>query len=347
MAGSWIDTVWYGTGAGPSLARASLAPLAVAYDTVMSARNAWYDRAGHARPTAVPALSVGNLSVGGTGKTPMSAWCAARLQAMGASPAIVLRGYGDDEPAVHRILNPQVPVIATPDRVLGTARARSSGADVVVLDDAFQHRRAARVADLVLLSADRWRADAAVLPAGPWRESPAGLRRATVLVVTRKAATRAAAAAVAAWAARQAPRVPVAHVQLVFDALVRADTPDDRLSLAALGDADVVAVAGVGDPQAFAAQLSAAGARVTLRAFADHHPYTERDVADLVRLAGTRLVVTTLKDAVKLSPRWPRTAPPLRYVSQRVVVEDGGAALDGALAAVLAARVQSPVVPTD
>nr|MCU0623805.1 tetraacyldisaccharide 4'-kinase [Gemmatimonadaceae bacterium] len=153
--------------------------------------------------------------------------------------------------------------------------------------------------------------------------------------------------AVRAWAARVAPGVPSAVVHLVPDALVRADAPDDVVALASMAGDDVLAVAGIGDPHAFAAQLAQAGLRPTLRAFEDHHPYDDADVAALGRAAGDRPVVTTLKDAVKLSPRWPRTAPPLRYVSQRVVVEDGGAALDGALAAVLAARVQSPVVPAD
>lgn len=347
MTAPWIEAVWYGDGRGARLARAALAPVSLAYEVVTAARNAWYAAPGRALPTAVPALSVGNLSVGGTGKTPMAAWCAAELHRRGAQPAIVLRGYGDDEPAVHRVLNPQVPVIATPDRVLGASRARAAGADLVVLDDAFQHRRAARVVDLVLLSADRWRPDASVLPAGPWRESPGGLRRATVLCVTRKAVSRDAAEAVRAWAARVAPGVPSAVAHLVPDALVRADAAEDTRALASIAGEDVLAVAGVGDPRAFAAQLQAAGARVTLRAFADHHPYDDGDVAALVQAAGTRMVLTTLKDAVKLSPRWPRTAPPLRYVSQRVVVEDGGAALDGALAAVLAARAQSPVVPAD
>lgn len=342
---SWVDAVWYGDGLVARLARGALTPASLAYHAVTSARNAWYGWPGRARATAVPALSVGNLSVGGTGKTPVAAWCAARLRAQGARPAIVLRGYGDDEPAVHRVLNPDVPVIATPDRLLGAERARAAGADVVVLDDAFQHRRARRIADLVLVSADRWRPDLAVLPAGPWRESPVGLRRATAIVVTRKAARAEAALRVAGWATRVAPGVPVAIVHLVPDALVRADAPGASRRLDTLADQDVLAVAGVGDPRAFAEQLRAGGARVQLRAFADHHPYTEADVAALVREAGARPVVTTLKDAVKLSPRWPRTAPPLWYVSQRVVVEDGGPALDGVLAAVLAARANASVAP--
>lgn len=344
---SWVDVVWYGDGAAARLARGALAPAALAYDVVTSARNAWYGRPGRARATAVPALSVGNLSVGGTGKTPVAGWCAARLRALGARPAIVLRGYGDDEPAVHRVLNPDVPVIATPDRLLGAERARAAGADVVVLDDAFQHRRARRIADLVLVSADRWRPDLTVLPAGPWRESPVGLRRATGVVVTRKAAGPEAASRVAAWVSRVAPGVPVATVHLVPDALVRADAHGEAVRLETLAGHDALVVAGVGDPRAFAEQVRGAGVRVTLRAFADHHPYTEAEVAALARAAGTRPVLTTLKDAVKLSPRWPRTAPPLWYVSQRVVVEDGGAVLDGALAAVLAARVRASVVPAD
>src|SRR5690242_15793153 len=86
---------------------------------------------------AIPAVSVGNVTVGGTGKTPVAAWIATELVERGARPAIVLRGYGDDEPLVHARLNPNVPVIVAADRVAGIAQARDTGATIAVLDDAF------------------------------------------------------------------------------------------------------------------------------------------------------------------------------------------------------------------
>ena len=163
---SVVERIWWGDDALARAARLALAPLEGAYRGVIALRGSLYD-AGllPARQTAVPAISVGNLSVGGTGKTPVAAFVASELRARGGKPAIVLRGYGGDEPLVHATLNPGVPVVVSPDRVAGVAEARVLGADVAVLDDAFQHRRAERWADVVLISADRWTDDRRLLPA--------------------------------------------------------------------------------------------------------------------------------------------------------------------------------------
>jgi tetraacyldisaccharide 4'-kinase len=335
-----VERLWYGDDLVAQVVRGALRPAAALYGGVMAVRNALYDlRVARVSPTAIPALSVGNLSVGGTGKTPLAAWCAAELVARGAHPAIVLRGYGDDEPLVHRALNPSVPVVPMPDRIAACARAQAAGCDVAVLDDAFQHRRAARVRDLVLVSADRWRGSVLVLPAGPFREPAAGLQRADVLVVTRKAASAEAVAATVQALGRLAPGVPVAQVTLAADALVRL-ADGATASLDTLRGEPVLAIAAIGDPAAFAAQLTALGARVTLRQYPDHHRFTEADATRLATAAdGVRHVVCTLKDAVKLGPLWPRGVPAPWYVSQRVVVEAGADALSGAFDAVLAARV--------
>src|SRR5687768_17614484 len=170
---SWtVDRVWFGSGPGSTVARAALYPAELAYALVVNARGALYDRGVlTSRRPALPVLSIGNLTVGGTGKTPIAAWAAAQLLLGGGHPAIVLRGYGGDEPLVHARLNPEVPVVATPHRVAGVLATRERGADVVVLDDAFQHRRIRRHADWVLVSADRWtHRRPHLLPAGPWRE---------------------------------------------------------------------------------------------------------------------------------------------------------------------------------
>jgi tetraacyldisaccharide 4'-kinase len=236
------------------------------------------------------------------------------------------------------VLNPDVPVVTAADRVAGALAAREQGADVAVLDDAFQHRRARREVDLVLVSADRWDGRARLLPAGPWREPLDALRRATLLVVTRKAAAADAAAAAVADLARAAPGVPAAIVHLAPGAL-RAVHGGAELPLAALAGARVLAVSAVGDPRAYAAQLRDAGARVEAESFPDHYPFAARDVDRLVeRAARADRVVCTLKDAVKLGPLWPRAATPLWYVSQRVSVERGAPEVGRALDAVLAAR---------
>ena len=327
--GRAVERAWRGDGSGARLLRAALVPLSWLYAGVVRLRNAGYDRdwlPSHAGP--IPAISIGNLSVGGTGKTPVSAWVAARLLARGARPAIVLRGYGDDEPRVHAILNPDVPVVVSPDRVSGIARAAAAGATVAVLDDAFQHRRARRAADVVLVSADGWHEPLRMLPAGPWREPLRALARATLVVVTRKAAPAERAALVRRRLREVAPSLDAAVLHLVPDALRRTDGADSR-PLADLRGRRVLAIAAIGDPAAFAAQLAEAGATVTLRAFPDHHAFGTGEIEELAEAARTtEFAVCTLKDAVKLGTRWPADRVPLWYVSQRVVPEAGEEALE-------------------
>jgi tetraacyldisaccharide 4'-kinase len=301
-------------------------------------------RTGLRRPRslALPAVSVGNLTVGGTGKTPVAAWIAGSLVRRDAKPAIVMRGYGEDEPLVHERLNPDVPVVVSPDRVRGAERAATLGADVVVLDDAFQHRRAARQADIVLLSADRWTPSPRLLPAGPWREPLSALRRASMVLVTRKAASPAAASAVADTIRHRFAGVPVGVVALGLQEL-RSAAGESTMPLEALAGARVLAIVAIGDPSAFLRQMAATGATVRAAVFADHHAYTHAEVARLTSMmAAGEIPVCTLKDAVKLATHWPREAPPLWYVSQSVMVEEGRDALDALLTRVLAARPVQP-----
>jgi tetraacyldisaccharide 4'-kinase len=337
---------WYGQGARATAARVALAPAAALYAAGTAARNALYDRGVLAQvEPALPAISVGNLSVGGTGKTPVAAWIAGELQRRGGRPAIVMRGYGDDEPEVHRRLNPGVLVVVDPDRVSGVHRAALKGADVAVLDDAFQHRRAARLGDVVLISADRWPGAARTLPAGPFREGLAALRRATHVVITRKAASAAAAGALARHVTEAFPTLPVSRIHLAAAGLVDVASGASR-PLAAVAGRPVLAICGVGDPAAFASQLREAGAEVVLRSFQDHHAFTASDVAELAADAAEVAgrggeAVCTLKDAVKLSPRWPSGEPGLSFLSQQVIVEAGRTTLEDLLDTVIHARKPS------
>lgn len=341
--GDWVQTLWAGEGAVARAGRAALFPLELAFAAVSGLRRSLYDaKVFAAEPTAVPALAVGNLTVGGTGKTPIAAWFARRLRDGGATPGIVLRGYGNDEPDVHRTLNPDVEVIVSPNRVAGSYEAKRRGCDLVVLDDAFQHRRAGRVADVVVLSADAWTEDRRrLLPAGPWREPLRAARRASLAIVTRKAATIHRAALVHE-AIRAAMPTPVAIVHLAPDRLALVGGSAHQPTSALHGQT-VLAISAIGDPRAFHAQLTAAGARVVAAAFRDHHAYTTEDVTALVRRGATcDRAVCTLKDAVKLGPLWPGSTP-LWYVSQRVDVERGIGLLNDVVATMLAVRsVPSP-----
>ena len=359
----WAESVWYGAGPTARTVRAALAPLGALFGGVVAVRGRLFDRgvlATNALP--VPAVSVGNLTVGGTGKTPVAAWIVRELMARGARPAVLLRGVGGDEALVHALLNPDAPVVADADRVRGARTAVRRGADVLVLDDAFQHRRARRDADIVLVAAETFDEHARLLPAGPFREPLTALRRATTVVVTRKSAAsshaRAVAAQLTSYVARGAAAVAVAHLEPA--SLVRWMATRDTAALvdterasaitspvSTLTGVRVLAIAGIGAPDAFAAQLRAVGAMVDLARFPDHHAYDARDVRALVeRSRYADRIVTTLKDAVKLGPLWTRHAGALWYVTQRVTLETGAPALvdvlDAVATAARAAAANSP-----
>ena len=320
---------WESTSPLSNALRLILTPLSWGYAGAIALRNTAYDRGWLAsRTLGLPSVSVGNVTVGGTGKTPIAAWLAERLSALNVRPAILLRGYGTDEPLVHRTLVPQALVITGADRIASALRARELGATALVLDDAFQHRRARRDFDVVLISADRHR-KIRMLPAGPWREPDRALRRATHIVITRKRTTPLRAREIAEYAGRIAPAAQVSIVHLGADSVVKWIGAERRPASALEGKV-VLAISAIGDPRAFEGQLRETGARVATRTFGDHHEFSEGDVRRLTYDAtGAEFAVCTLKDAVKLGPLWPPSAPPLWYLSQTVRVELGAEALDG------------------
>ena len=323
-----VERVWFGNDVIARVARAVLAPSEALYRASMSVREALYDAGVFAtHEPVIPTVSVGNLTVGGTGKTPVAAWIAKELVERGARPAIVLRGYGEDEPLVHARLNPAIPVIVAVDRASGIGRAHDAGATIAVLDDAFQHRRVSRAADLVLVSADQWSPSPRLLPAGPFREPLEALRRATMVLVTRKAASDAQVDLVNESLAEIAPRIPRSTLHLLPEDLRNASAAgeeEQRRPLADLNGREVRAITAIGDPEAFVRQIEALGGRVSAEVFPDHHQFEPDEIAKFARsISPEGLAICTLKDAVKLAHRWPREAPTLWYVSQRVSVERG------------------------
>lgn len=371
MLASFAEYVWYSSTASARIMRNVLRPLSWIFAIAVAKRNRSYDArqtrasaagfSGRSLSAMIPALSVGNLTVGGTGKTPVAAWCVAQLRARGAHPAIVMRGVGDDEWRVHGLLNPRTQVIVSADRTAGMITAQSRGADCVVLDDAFQHRRAKRVVDLVLVSADRWTDDVRLLPAGPFREPLSSLQRASLVVVTVKAASADRLDQTLAAIGLAAPSVPVAVIRLEPGELrlatsVRAGDGIQQLSRGAnvgprkalltrpptwLNGREIHTVSAIGDPGAFEWQLKTLGASVqAAHRFRDHHTFTVHDAAMIARKAhDAGNIVCTLKDAVKLGPLWPAAAPPLWYLSQTVVVVRGEAALNRACDRLVASRL--------
>lgn len=335
---SVVEQIWFDYDALSMVARFAMWPFSRAYAGGVAVRTRLYD-AGvltQAAP-ALPTISVGNLTTGGTGKTPIAAWIASLLASRGERPAIVMRGYGDDEPDVHRLLNPGIPVVVGADRVAGVRQARLLGATVAVLDDAFQHRRIGRDADIALVSVEQLLRPRRLLPSGPWREPLSAARRASLIVLTRKSASLDHAREAAQIVGVEAPRVPIAAVHIAPSKLVSA-TGAESLPLEALRGKRVLAVAAIGEPGLFRGQLEQAHADVSLAAFRDHHAYTEQDVRELAGRAGSSdLVVCTLKDVVKLGGRWPGPSR-LWYVSQQLVVEQGAELVTRLLTRVLEPR---------
>jgi tetraacyldisaccharide 4'-kinase len=301
-----VVRMWAGEGgaAGAAL-RAALRPAEAVYRGVIRLRNAAFDRGWRpARDPGIPVVSVGNLTVGGTGKTPLTAWMVRTLAEAARRPAVVLRGYGDDETREHTELNPDVPVFPAPRRIEGATAAREAGCDVVVLDDGFQHRVLARDLDLVLIAAEQWTPRPRLLPAGRWREGLRALARADAVIVTRKTASDAAAEACIEGIRRRVPHLPIAVAAIRPGALTPVGGDEPR-PLEALAGSDVLAAAGLADPAPFFGQLRAAGLAVEEIAFPDHHPYAAVDGERLADLAAGRPLLVTRKDAVKLRPLLP------------------------------------------
>ena len=273
-----------------------LAPAEPAFRLVVAARNRWYDRR---RPdkAPIPVVSVGNLTVGGTGKTPVIRWLREWFAGLGTRVAVVTRGYGEDEAALYRQWFGRDAVFVGSDRVANVGGARREGYDLALLDDGFQHRRAPRAADILVVAAeDPWRVR--MLPRGPYREPLASARRATHILVTRRTSERSAAEAWVARLSRIAPNVSSSRIEIRM-----GGWHDLAGSPAAPPVGDVLAVCSIARPDAFAAGLSELlpDSDVRLAAFPDHHRFGRRDIAVLSRRRGGRTVVCTSKDAQKLA----------------------------------------------
>ncbi len=317
-------------------ARALLLPPALLHRGVMVARAVAYERGWFAtKALPLPAVAIGNLAVGGAGKTPLAAWVATFYAQRGLRPGILLRGYGADEHRVHERLVPRAVVVPDPDRAAGAERARAAGAQVLVLDDAYQRLDVARDLNVVLLNTENALAAPWPLPAGPWREGWGALRRADLIVVTRRRAPAYEARRLTQRLAARWPAIPVAAVHLALHGFegMRTRRPAKAADLAGKR---VVVAAGIADPASFAVQVRASGAVVQLVAYQDHHTYPPASVAALVQVArGADYVVVTEKDAVKLRDRWPADVPEPLVAVLRLHWELNGEAVERALEGIL------------
>ena len=298
----WLRRSWDGQ-SGPlgRLVIGLLLPMEVLYRGAVSIRNRCYDLdVLPISESGIPVISIGNLAVGGTGKTPVSSWLIARLTTMGHRPALVTRGYGSDEILLHKVRNPNAPVVVQKSKSKGVAYAAREGADVVVLDDGFQHRAAKRNLDLVLLAAEQGAA-ITLLPRGRFREPLSALSRADAIIITRKVATREEACAMGRLAMGMAPKAVLGQIHLRANVWtdLEGGSPPERHGGVPAGD--LLAVSGIAEPDGFHEMVrSTARAVVECMAFPDHHSFSEQDVRWIVERADGRHVVITEKDAVKL-----------------------------------------------
>ena len=328
---------WLWTSRRPDarLVRLALLPAAGLWRGTMAARELAYRRgwlAVHDLP--LPSVAVGNLTVGGSGKTPIAIWIARHYVSRGLVPGILLRGYGGDETLVHQHAVPEAQVIADADRAAGAERALARGAEVLVLDDAYQRLDVRRDLNIAVVSAETTRAVRWPLPAGPWREGLGALDRADAVIVTRKRATsEAARALVADLQGRVRGPVAIAHLGLRY---LEGMVSGTRQPASSLAGKRVVAASGIADPDAFVAQTKATGAAVQVATWKDHHDYRDEDVAWLAHAARRAdHVVITQKDAVKLRNRWPNSVPEPLVAMLDLEWEQGGDRVVAALDAVV------------
>jgi len=280
----------------------ALWPLSLVYGSAARLR-AWLYKCGWLKQKRLnrPVISVGNITVGGTGKTPMVIWLAERLLAQGKRVAILSRGYrgsdgtSDEIELMKQRLQNRVMFGVGAHRYAEGRRLESAGVDLYVLDDGFQHLQLARDVDIVLVDSTRPLQHEFLLPAGPLREPQSALNRATSVVYTRTEQSKLKLDAL--------PRPAPLAVFLANSKLLgfRRRGAGDQQTLHPSLTGSYFAFCGIGNPDAFFADLERWGIRLAgRRSFRDHHRYTRRELSELDReaeIAGCTALVTTEKDA--------------------------------------------------
>ena len=304
---------WYRERPRPSL----LQPLSWLFGAVVGVRRRAYS-AGWLRSVRVarPVVVVGNLTVGGTGKTPLTIWLARELSARGLKVGIVSRGYGGSAGREPRLVEPAsswqelgdeplilsrrtgCPTMVSADRVAAARALIARGVEVILADDGLQHLRLERDCEIVVIDGARGFGNGRLLPAGPLREPLPRLRRADVLIVNGAPAHRSLDVALEGCSA--------IGMRLTAGAAERLDGAQTQ-PLAAFQGQRVHAVAGIGNPQRFFATLRAERIEVIAHPFPDHHPFTARNL----EFGDALPVLMTEKDAVKCTGF---TDPRLWYV---------------------------------
>jgi tetraacyldisaccharide 4'-kinase len=339
------------------LTRAALGALTPGYRAAVAGRNALFDRGWRASVALPrPTIAIGNLTAGGTGKTPVTLDLAQRLMALGHQPAILLRGYKakaghSDEAALYRqaLAETATPpaVVAHGSRVIGAQRAlaQQPGTDVFLLDDAFQHRQVQRDINLVLIDATCPFGYGYLLPRGLLREPVTNLRRADAVLVTRcDQVEPSTLTSLDQTIVNTLGRPPLAHLAHRWTGW---QDQTQSWPIEALAEQPVAAACGIGNPQAFAAMLrQSVGRLLWCQALDDHAAPTRAALLALLQSAersGAQAMVTTDKDWIKWQARLTVQDLPLPiYRPQlRVHYHDGEASLQALLQRTLTASVTS------
>lgn len=335
MDQQWIIAILSGEsrGVGPGMARVGLALVEGPYRVATRLRR-WAYRCGllPSADAGVPVVSVGNITTGGTGKTPMVAWVVRRLRELRRRPAVLMRGYKavggqSDEAEVLRIelgraagllpraaratlmapLPNDVAVFVQADRRAAAREAVEAGADVLVMDDGFQHLRLRRDLDIVLIDATCPFGFGHVLPRGLLREGLSALKAARALVITHAdTPDKPSLDDLRRQLARLAPQ---ATIHAAAHRPTRLTDQDGEVKdVAELAGKRVLAFCGLGNPRQFFDMLKVLGADLAAtQAFDDHVHYGPRELGEVEKLAAARkaeVLVTTQKDAVKLPTGW-------------------------------------------
>ena len=317
------------TGAGAALLRLLLGIAAVGYSLVVRLRNFLYSKGwlkAHRVDAAV--ICVGNITVGGTGKTPLVVWLCKQI-ITNSECAILTRGYKArhascvirrakeerntqyairntqiDEPAMLAESCPQAKVVVNPDRVAGAAEAIGQfGAKVLIMDDGFQHRRLARDLDIIVIDATQPFGYGKMLPAGLLREPVTSLKRAGAVVITR--CDQISEAQLSGLEEELRMINPDMLIAKSIHAAVSARmTDDEEVDVGLLRGRRIFAFCGIGNPGAFLNSIEALGSElVGSKVYDDHHHYTDNCLADIREQAekvGADLVLTTQKDWTKI-----------------------------------------------
>ena len=288
---AWLQRVWYTEAPSGFLLR----PFSWVYEAVVRVRYALYRR-GWLRTIALgpPVVVVGNLSAGGTGKTPLTLWLATQLRSMGLRPGIVLRGYGGSarsarlvsadssveevgDEALLLARRSRCPVAIGADRVAAGRQLLSRNVEVVIADDGLQHLRLGRAVEIVVIDGERRFGNRRLLPAGPLREPLTRLADVDQLVVNGE-------------------RVEPAELAMDLEAdIALAVVGGSRRALEHFAPGPVHALAAIGNPRRFFRMLENHGLRVIPHALPDHHRLTREDL----EFGDSLPVLMTEKDAVK------------------------------------------------